>query len=105
MSESTNKTNPLPGADTLDRLDELVSLLLDDAIDAESLAEMERLLGEDEDARRRYVELAQLHAELTRYYRGSKASDSKASGVVAAAIDLPGFGGDATLSSSDSAIG
>lgn len=52
----------------LNRVDELTSLLLDEAISESQVAELERVLQDHPDARRRYIEEMQLHCDLMDYF-------------------------------------
>ncbi|MEN1680044.1 MAG: hypothetical protein AAGJ46_10650 [Planctomycetota bacterium] len=55
----------------LDRVDELLSLLIDDAVSDDEFAELEDMLLTSGDARERYVGGVQLHADLIAHYRGA----------------------------------
>ena len=56
-----------------DRVDELVSLLLDEEITAEEAQELEMLLVSDASYRGRYLEDVQLHCDLIEYFRNYQA--------------------------------
>lgn len=69
-----------------DRLDELLSLYLDDALDDQQALELNELLLSDPDARARSIDAAQLHADLYAFFGESQ--ESKAS-AIAPALNLP----------------
>ena len=52
----------------LERVDELVSLMLDDELDNERVTELETLLLDSREARDQYLGLVQLHADLIEHY-------------------------------------
>lgn len=52
----------------LDRVDELVNLMIDDKLDDPHIAELEGLISENPEARSQYVGMLQLHADLLDYY-------------------------------------
>lgn len=52
-----------------DRVDELVSLLVDEMISDDQVTELEKILSDDADARGRYVENMALHADLIEHFR------------------------------------
>lgn len=52
-----------------DRIDELVSLLVDDLIEDDQFKELEGILTEDPEMRSRYVQDIQLHCELVNFFR------------------------------------
>lgn len=78
MSDSNRPTSDSPQADRtaeilqleqkLDRVDELVSLLVDEVIDEPQFRELESLLQENDQTRLRYVEGMQLHCDLMDYF-------------------------------------
>lgn len=55
-------------AERLDRVDELVNLMLDDQLVEENVRELETLLIDSSEARTQYVGMVQLHADLIEYY-------------------------------------
>lgn len=55
-------------AEKLDRVDELVSLLLDDELVDQNVTELEALLLDSQEARTQYVGMIQLHTDLIEYY-------------------------------------
>ncbi|WP_425399826.1 hypothetical protein [Aeoliella sp.] len=55
-------------ATKLERVDELVSLMLDDELDDPKVTELEGLLMESQQARSQYVGMIQLHTDLMEYY-------------------------------------
>ncbi len=55
-------------ATRLDRVDELVSLLIDDELAEENVRELETLLVDSPEARCQYVGMIQLHTDLIEYY-------------------------------------
>ena len=55
-------------AERLDRVDELVNLMLDDQLVDENVRELETLLTDSPEARTQYVGMVQLHADLIEYY-------------------------------------
>lgn len=55
-------------AEKLDRVDELVSLLLDDELADQNVSELEALLLDSQEARTQYVGMIQLHTDLIEYY-------------------------------------
>lgn len=52
----------------LERVDELVSLMLDDELDDPRVTELESLLLDSAEARSQYVGMIQLHTDLIEYY-------------------------------------
>ncbi|QDU90165.1 hypothetical protein Pla175_35660 [Pirellulimonas nuda] len=52
----------------LERVEELVSLLVDDALSDDRFEELTALLEKSLEARSRYVEAIQLHVDLQEYY-------------------------------------
>lgn len=73
-------------ATKLERVDELVSLMLDDELDNERVSELESLLLDSREARAEYVGMVQLHADLLEYYNPKPAGSTV---PVLAAIDTP----------------
>lgn len=76
------KTNLNPITDeelgeSIERIDELVGLLLDDQLDDEQMGELGKLIETDADARSKYVGLMQLHADLTDFFNPPKEQDPK----------------------------
>lgn len=63
--------------DKLDRVDELVSLLLDDELEDQDVRELEGLLLESPQARTQYVGMIQLHTDLIEYYNPQSLSATK----------------------------
>lgn len=61
----------------LDRVDQLVSQLLDDELGDAELSELEGILMESGAARTEYVGLMQLHADLTDYYKPQRDSGTE----------------------------
>ena len=70
---------PVPGgADAaVDRLDELISAYLEDNLDAPSLAELNRQLAADPEARQKYLSAARLHADLLNFFREPPGGESE----------------------------
>lgn len=60
-------------ADKLERVDELVSLMLDDELDNDRVTELEGLLLDSSQARQQYVGMVQLHVDLIEYYNPKSA--------------------------------
>ena len=73
----------------LDRVDELLWLMLDEEITEPQLAELEAILAADPAARQRSVEASQLHAELFDCFREEKPTSAIAPGLP---MPLPGMG-------------
>lgn len=65
----------LPAETTLDRVDLLVSALVDEHISDAELQELESLLEESLEARQRYMQGMQLHANLMQHYQPVDATD------------------------------
>ena len=55
-------------AEKLNRVDELVNILLDDELSDTNVSELESLLVETPEARSQYVGMIQLHTDLLEYY-------------------------------------
>lgn len=53
----------------LDRVDELVNLMLDDNLEDPHIDELEKLLSNDPKARLQYLSMMQLHTDLIEYYK------------------------------------
>lgn len=70
----------------LDRVDELVNLLIDDAIEEDGFQELESLLEESVTARIQYVGLMQLHVDLMDHYN-PRAVGGKSTPVLAHLTD------------------
>ncbi|WP_145248192.1 hypothetical protein [Aeoliella mucimassa] len=62
-------------ATKLDRVDELVSTLLDDELDDTYVGELEALLLDSTEARSQYIGMIQLHTDLMEFYNPSKQLD------------------------------
>ena len=77
-------SNPNPEK-ALDRLDNLLSCYFDDELDEQSLEELNETLANDPEARKRYIDSAQLHVDLTEFYRSGPGSKS----VPIAPLNLP----------------
>ncbi|TWT95909.1 hypothetical protein Pla108_29860 [Botrimarina colliarenosi] len=72
---TTEKTNlELDADEPIDRLDQLLSLFLDDSLSEEEASELNAKLIADPAARTRSFEFAQLHADLYAYFREPKRS-------------------------------
>ena len=71
------------GDEPIDRLDELTSRFLDEALTPEEADEFNKLLEADPAACKRLFEAAQLHADLCAYFREEKAP------AIAPALPLP----------------
>lgn len=71
--------------ETLDRLDSLLSCYFDDELDEQSLQELNETLANDPEARKRYIDSAQLHVDLTEFYRSGP--DTKSTPI--APLNLP----------------
>lgn len=84
MSNSSNET-----PDSFDRLDEMLSLMFDDQLTDEQVAELNQMLKDDADARRRSVEAAQLHADLFTYFNKDKSPSEIAPPLP---LSIPGMG-------------
>lgn len=70
MSENTfNRQDSTPELTLLDRVDELVSALVDDYISDAEFAELEATLLTSRDARSRYIDDMQLHVDLIHHFR------------------------------------
>lgn len=77
MSQPSNHNlddlGPFSGeGEPCDRLDELLSLFFDDALDDAQATELNAMLLADPAARERSFEAAQLHADLYAYFREDK---------------------------------
>ncbi|TWT67723.1 hypothetical protein Pla123a_42790 [Posidoniimonas polymericola] len=66
----------------LDRVDELVSLLVDELIDEPQFQELESLLHENDQTRLRYVQGMQLHCDLMDYFAPAESKPSRPSTVL-----------------------
>lgn len=78
MSPDSNASAKNDSMQMLDRVEELVSLLIDDALSDERFEELSGMLEKSLEARSRYVEAIQLHVDLREYYArrgGAEVSD------------------------------
>jgi hypothetical protein len=66
---SFNRQDSTPELTLLDRVDELVSALVDDYITDADFAELEATLLTSRDARSRYIDDMQLHVDLIHHFR------------------------------------
>lgn len=92
MSDSNPPTSDRPTPDRtaellkleqqLDRVDELVSLLVDEVIDEPQFRELESLLQENEQTRVRYIEGVQLHCDLLDHFAPEREKLSKPATVL-----------------------
>ena len=80
-----NTSNSDSPEEALDRLDDLLSHYFDDELDDASLTELSESLAADPEARRRYIESAQLHVDLTDYFRSGPGTKN----VPIAPLNLP----------------
>lgn len=55
--------------ESVDRLDQLVSLMFDEGLSEGQAEELNQMLLDDADARGRYIEASLLHADLIDYFR------------------------------------
>lgn len=62
-------------AEQLDRIDELTSLLVDEVIEEAQIAELEGLLRDSDEGRRRYIDGVQLHCDLMDYYADGRRAE------------------------------
>lgn len=86
MNEKKDAYEALDDA-AFDRLDELLSLMLDECLSDSEALELNALLLADPEARKRSIEAAQLHADLYTYFNKPKQS------AIAPALPLPLPGG------------
>lgn len=86
---------------TLDRVDYLASIMLDEVISDTQFEELSGLLKSDGDARNRYVENVQLHVDLMQYFGAS--SDSQSSSIFKTPV-LGTLGMDPSQNPEDSGI-
>lgn len=84
---------PQAGNEPLDRLDELLSLLLDDSLDSDSLEEVEQRLFADADARRRYLDLTRLDCDLRELFARQRVSEGEDAGIASRGLQAV-FGRD-----------
>lgn len=77
---------------SLDRVDELVSMLLDDELSDREMRELNALLEGTPEARKRYLGLMQLHTDLVEYYRPPEQAPVKSPvlGFLGEAFNMPG---------------
>ena len=73
----------------LDRVDELVSYLVDEVIDERQFAELEGLLQEDHQSRVRYIEDVQLHCDLLALHSPDQGRVIKPGMPVLGSLGLP----------------
>lgn len=96
----TKSNAEFDSTEMLDRVEELVSLLVDDVLCEESFHELSTLLEQSMAARSHYVDAIQLHVDLREYYsrRGAPEREAAVLGLLGADVrcDL--------LSPSDSGI-
>lgn len=76
-----------------DRVDELVSLLVDEAIEEPQVRELEKLL-QDEPLRGRYIDNIQLHCDLLEYFKKGKTEEELKSPVLGFLGESDGSGVD-----------
>ncbi|MEM9184928.1 MAG: hypothetical protein AAGB00_00360 [Planctomycetota bacterium] len=77
--DKAGSDNPIDAAEvTIDRIDRLVSALVDEAISDAEISELERLLASEPEARQRYVQGMQLHADLITHYQPDSFDVTKA---------------------------
>ena len=74
-------------ATKLERVDELVSLMLDDELDEPKVTELESLLLDSQLARCQYVGMIQLHTDLVEFYNPQ--STAAATSPVLAQLNQP----------------
>jgi hypothetical protein len=81
----------------LERVQELTWALIDDEIAADEMSLLDSLLLSDDQARKRYIECSQLHADLTLHYANPApaaakgASKSPVLGFLSSGIPPMGF--------------
>lgn len=73
MNDQQEK-QPAP-LDTIDRIDELLSMFFDDRLSQEEAAEFDQLLLADPRARTRLVDAALLDADLHAFFRGENSAE------------------------------
>ena len=71
--------------ETLDRLDNLLSCYFDDELDERTVEELNDALLSDPEARKRYIDSARLHVDLTEFFRSGVGKKS----VPIAPLNLP----------------
>jgi len=84
MNENTRKEADFSDVELkVDRLDELLSLIIDDNITDAEVHELGAMLEDNPQARQRYVEGMQLHADLIQHFHPERGSgDSLVSPVL-----------------------
>ncbi len=97
MSENSfDRHDSTPELTLLDRVDELVSALVDDYITDAEFAELEATLLTSRDARSRYIDDMQLHVDLIHHFRprSEPLIPSVVTGLMASATVAPPAAGE-----------
>lgn len=90
--KTTLPNPPATGAESLDRVDELLSLFFDDCLDEAQLAELNEVLLNDPAARARCFDTAQLHADLQSFFQQPEGEPKSPAATPLAGLPLSAFG-------------
>jgi len=93
---SENHSHPQGEQSLLDHAEKLIWSLLDDHIVEEDVNRLEELIKENEQVRLRYLQCAQIHADLYSHYQAGPAEPTQVQSPVLGSLlnDLSGFQGD-----------
>ena len=98
---NSENNSQAPGEQTLlDHAEKLIWSLLDDQIAKEDVKRLEELLKDNEEVRLRYLQCAQIHADLYAHYQAGPAAPTQERSPVLGSLlnDLSGsHGGSASL--------
>jgi len=93
---SENHSHPQGEQSLLDHAEKLIWAVLDDQIAEKDVTRLENLLKENEQVRLRYLQCAQIHADLYAHYQAGPAEPTQVQSPVLGSLlnDLSGFQGD-----------